>query len=80
MYRAGVVHVFSPEALTKASLLEAVSDAYDLRLKVRRVDAKEPCDRTLASVHPLARALCTKPLDQQLRQMRAFFAGASGSP
>jgi len=77
LHRKGIFHVFSPQVVTKAELLEMMSDAYGLKLKVKRVEAPESCDRSLASVHSLASELCTQRLEQQLRAMRAFF-GAGG--
>jgi len=73
LHRDGTFHVFSPQTVTKAELLQAISDAYGLGLVIEQVDAEVPCDRSLASIHPLSGQLCTKPIGQQLHEMRAFF-------
>lgn len=76
-YQAGLFHVFSPEVVTKAELLELISRAYGLDLHVQPVDAKEACDRSLTSIHPLSRDLVTTPLARQLSEMRQLFAGGT---
>lgn len=76
LYRKGIFHVYSPQVVTKAELLELVSGAYDLRLTVKPVEAKDFCDRSLSSVHSLASDLCRKRLDRQLREMRQLLAAA----
>jgi dTDP-4-dehydrorhamnose reductase len=72
-HRPGIVHLFSPHVVTKAELLEEISVAYGLGLRVRPGPAAEPCDRSLSSIHPLSREICRDSIPAQLQQMRRFF-------
>ncbi len=60
--------------VTKAELLEILSEAYDLGLSIQPVDAPTACDRSMASVLPLSGKIADKPIRQQVEEMRAFFA------
>jgi dTDP-4-dehydrorhamnose reductase len=75
LYARGTFHVHSPDTVTKAELLELISEVYDLGLKVSPVAAAAACDRSLTSVHPLSARISTKPIRQQLVEMRRFFQG-----
>ncbi len=74
LYEAGIFHVHSPEIVSKCELLRLIDEVYDLRLKIQPTDAPEACDRSLASLRPLSARVATKPLRQQLEEMRRFFA------
>jgi dTDP-4-dehydrorhamnose reductase len=74
LHQRGIFHVFSPDTVTKAELLKVISDAYDFQLKVKPVEAKDFCDRSLKSLHGLSRQVFTKPLSQQLSEMRKLFS------
>jgi len=73
-YQPGIVHLHSPHVVTKAELLEEISAAYGLGLRVRPVPAAEACDRSLRSIHSLSAELCRERIPEQLRQMRKFFS------
>jgi dTDP-4-dehydrorhamnose reductase len=75
LYARGTFHVHSPDTVTKAELLALISEVYDLGLTVTPVAAATACDRSLASVHPLSARVSTKPIRQQLVEMRRFFRG-----
>ncbi|MCM3878420.1 MAG: sugar nucleotide-binding protein [Thermoanaerobaculia bacterium] len=73
LYERGNFHVHSPDTVTKAELLALISDVYDLKLRISSIAASEACDRSLTSLHPLSSRLSTKPIRQQLVEMRRFF-------
>jgi len=73
IYQPGVFHLHSPNKVTKFELLQILNEVYELELKIKAVTAAESCDRSLASVHPLARNLATKTIAQQVQEMRKFF-------
>lgn len=72
-YAKGLFHVHSPNTLNKFELLTQISDAYELKLSISAVEAKDRIDRNLASVQPLTAAVSVKTIKQQLEEMRAFF-------
>lgn len=74
LHERGIFHVHSPETLSKYELLALISEVYELELRVEPVAFDTPCDRSLASVHPLSGRLCRKPVRQQLEELRRFFA------
>jgi dTDP-4-dehydrorhamnose reductase len=65
----GTVHVYSPKTVSKAELVQMVSDAYDLNIKVNATHSNKACDRTLSSVKM---NLIKKPLVQQIKEMKDF--------
>jgi dTDP-4-dehydrorhamnose reductase len=73
LYERGLFHIHSPDTVTKMELISLFSDVYHLGLTVTPTESPEPCDRSLASVFPLAGELCCKPILQQLDEMRDFF-------
>ena len=73
LYAQGIHHIHSPDAVTKAELLEILDSVYDLGLTIRAVDAATACDRSMSSVLPLSARVATKPIRRQVEEMRAFF-------
>jgi dTDP-4-dehydrorhamnose reductase len=65
----GTVHAYSPKAVTKAELVQMVSDIYDLNIKVNATHSNKSCDRTLSSVKL---NLIKKPLSEQIKEMKEF--------
>lgn len=74
LYREGIHHVHSPDTFTKHELVSLIDEVYELGMTVVPVDAPIACNRDLASVHGLSREVATKPLRQQIAEMRRFFA------
>jgi dTDP-4-dehydrorhamnose reductase len=74
LHRKGIFHVHSPHIVDKFELLKLIDAAYDLKLQITPTAAAEACDRSLASIHPLSAQVAVKRLDQQLEEMRRFFA------
>ena len=50
LFWRGVVHIHSPEVVSKADLLEMINEVYDLGNTVRRRDPELMCDRSLVSI------------------------------
>lgn len=73
LFEQGLFHVYSPSPVNKYELVSLMSEVYELGLRVEPVNAPVACDRTLASIHPLSRVVCTKELGVQLVDMRGFF-------
>lgn len=73
LYQKGVFHIHSPNTVTKYELLKIFNRVYDLQLKIKPVEAKEYCDRSLRSVKRLSNNLVNKTITEQLKEMREFF-------
>ncbi len=68
-YWQGVRHYFSLSAVSKYELVSLISEAYHLDVRVRKVDAKDARDLTLASEYTLAPS---PDIRQQLIEMAVF--------
>lgn len=66
----GTVHVYSPQPVTKAELVQMVSDVYDLGLTVNVTTSNKACDRTLDSVK--MHNLIKRTLREQVEEMKEF--------
>ena len=77
LYRPGLFHLFSPEVVTKAELLQLISAAYGLDLRIVPVDAAESCDRSMKSIHDMSRELIKSSFAEQLAEMRRLFTPAA---
>jgi len=49
----GVKHIYSPTVISKADLVEMISEIYGLNNKVEKISALVDCDRTLFSLNPI---------------------------
>ena len=65
----GTVHACSPKSVTKAELVQMVSDIYGLNIKVNATYSNKACDRTLSSVKL---NLIKKSLSEQIKEMKEF--------
>lgn len=74
LYKKGVFHIFSKEEVTKKELLEIISEIYELQLEIVPTKAPQTIDRTLSSKYNISDSLSKKNLEQQIREMRAFFS------
>jgi dTDP-4-dehydrorhamnose reductase len=68
-YSIGIKHVFS-ETVSKDQLLELISDAFSLNLKVNRVAGPEHCNRTISTV---TSELSVLPLREQIKKLVGFY-------
>lgn len=73
LYQRGVFHVFSPDIVSKAALLESLNDIYGLQLRIRPVRVEPDCDRTLSSLSDLSSSVCTESIQEQIQTMKRFF-------
>lgn len=74
LYQKGIFHIHSPNTVNKFELLQQISDAYDLNLNIKAIEAKDRIDRNLASVKTLTAEVSVKPIYQQLREMKEYFS------
>lgn len=70
LYWQGVRHVFTPQAVTKYTLVDTINTVYDLNMSVAPVKSDVSCDRTMGSIHgPLFQI---PSLEEQIKEMREF--------
>lgn len=74
LYQKGLFHVHSPNTVDKYELLQIFDDVYELKFsKINAVEAKDAIDRSIATVYDLSKKVCTKTLQQQIKEMKDFF-------
>jgi len=73
LYQKGLFHVHSPNTVDKYELLQIFNEVYELKLKINAIEAKDTIDRSIASVYDLSAKVCTKTLQQQVKEMQEFF-------
>ncbi len=73
LYQKGLLHVHSPNTVTKYELLQIFDKVYGLELKINSAAAKEACDRSMTSKYELSKKVSTKTLEEQVYEMREFF-------
>ena len=71
-YQPGIFHLHSPKPVTKHQLLGIFNTEYGLDLTVRPTQAPRPIDLSLTSVHALSRELVTRPIREQIAELREF--------
>lgn len=72
-YQNGIIHLHSPNTVTKYELLQTLSEVYQLSLSIKSAEAKELCNRSLASIYSLSKEIATKTIRQQIVEMKEFF-------
>lgn len=76
LYHKGIFHIHSLETVNKYELLRMFNEIYELDLTIIPSEAPESVDRSLASVYSLNATVVSKPLREQIEEMRKFFADA----
>lgn len=72
LFWEGVKHITSPEIVTKAELVQMVSDVYNLNIEVIPLETGKKCDRTLSSIrHDVV--VSVPSLKIQLPEMKNFY-------
>jgi len=66
----GVRHIHSPNVVSKAQLLQIISDTFKLDLKIDCVETETKCDRSLCSVYECYYQI--PPLETQLKELISF--------
>lgn len=79
LYHEGIVHIHSPNTVTKYELVSIFNRVYELSMTINPGEAQHACDRSLSSIYPLSKQLVTKTIEEQVREMRQFFE-AVGTP
>ncbi len=73
LFEKGLFHIHSPNTVDKYQLLQIFNRAYNLSLKINPAEAKEPVDRSLASIYDLTKNVAVKTIEQQVNEMQEFF-------
>jgi dTDP-4-dehydrorhamnose reductase len=79
LYREGVIHLHSPNIVTKYELLQIFNEVYKLSLSIKSAEASVVCDRSLSSEYELSKQIAVKNIQQQVGEMKIFFEGASSN-
>lgn len=74
LYQKGIFHIHSPNIVTKYELLEIFNEIYQLKFsKISAIEAQIAVDRCISTIYDLSAQVCTKTIQQQIKEMRAFF-------
>jgi len=74
LYQKGIFHIHSPNTVNKFELLNIFNNVYELNYsKINATEAKDAVDRSMTSNYDLSAKVCTKTLEQQIKEMRKFF-------
>lgn len=74
LYQKGLFHIHSPNTVNKYELLQLFNNVYELNFsKINATEAKDAIDRSIATVHDMSAKVCTKTLQQQVKEMREYF-------
>ena len=66
----GTRHIYSPSPITKADMVEFISDLYELNNVINKIEASNSCDRTLTSIYPTIFTI--PPIGKQLIEQKEF--------
>ena len=73
LFWMGVVHIMSPEAITKYKMVEYVSDVYDLGITIKLMETPTKCNRDLSTINHYNNDLEIKDLKDQIVEMKEFY-------
>ena len=73
LYKEGIFHIHSKNAVTKYKLLQLINKEYSLNIKITPFKAKEIVDRSLKSIYKLNQILVKKSIPEQIKEMKSFF-------
>lgn len=74
IYKEGLFHLHSPDAMTKYEMVSAFNEIFSLGMTVSPAEAPEFCDRTLSSVYPLSKNISTLGIKEQVIELKEFFS------
>lgn len=74
LYQEGLFHIGSPDIVTKYELLRIFNSVFNLNLSISPVESPEFCDRSLSSKYELMSRVCTKTIEQQVKELKIFFS------
>lgn len=73
LYRKGIFHIFSDEAISKFELLRLIDKVYKLNITINATRTKERIDRSLTTEKRLCKEVVKKDLGLQVKEMKQFF-------
>jgi dTDP-4-dehydrorhamnose reductase len=74
MYKKGLFHIHSPNALNKFELLSMINKVYDLRFsQINQTQANVAVDRSLGTKYSLSEKVVSLKIQAQLYGMKKFF-------
>ncbi len=73
LYSEGILHIFSPDTVTKYELVCLFNEIFKLEMTINPVEAKEFCDRSLSSLYPLSEKISLLTIKEQLAELKKFF-------
>ena len=73
LYEQKLLHVFSPNFVTKFELLKIFNEVYNLELKIQPKEAEIAVDRRLASKYDLSEKVSKTEISRQVEEMKKFF-------
>jgi len=71
LYWRGVVHLMSPEPITKYQMVEYVSNIYGLGITIKAMETPNKCDRSLSSIQNVE--IDIKSLKTQIQEMKDYY-------
>jgi dTDP-4-dehydrorhamnose reductase len=74
-YQNGIIHVHSPNSVTKYDLLSLINKIHELNITINPIESPNYCNRSLSSIYPLSGELVKKEIEQQIYDMKKFFDG-----
>lgn len=66
----GVRHIYSPNIVSKAELIDMINRQYNLNIDINNIDTKDICNRTLDSIYPSVFHIPS--LEDQIHDMYLF--------
>ena len=73
LYKEGIIHLFSPDTVTKYELVSAFNQVFNLGMTVLPAEASEFCDRSLNSIYNITGKVSSKMIIQQIRELKDSF-------
>ena len=73
LYKEGVIHLYSPDTISKYELVSNFNNVFNLGMTISPVEASEFCDRSLASIYNITAQVSIKPIIQQIHELKDFF-------
>lgn len=70
MYWKGVMHVHSPDTMSKFELVSEINSVYDLGIIVTPVQTEKECDRSLGSIYSDIKI--TKTISEQIKETMEY--------
>jgi len=69
LYEVGIVHIHSPNTISRLELFQLVNEVFDLHMKITPEEAPGMCDRTQKSEKRFAQLLVTSSVQEQIHDL-----------